>query len=181
MADIPDTRPIPDPTILTTEASARLEKALRAQILSEVAHLNVLFSEKFAAMQMQLSMIDARTAEQKSDTKAALDAALAAQKEAVASQTASFNKENDKTEKAATERIKSVETLLTTSTRSTDDKISDIKDRVIAIEAVKLGAVEGAASIHSNSNDTRSMVTSIISVISVIIAAASAIIAILKP
>lgn len=174
-----DLRPIPDPTVLTTEASTRLEKALRELILSEIAHQNDLFSEKLARIDMLFNVLDARTAEQKSDTKAALDAALAAQKEAVASQTASFKENITKSETAATERIKGVETLLATSSRSTDDKISDLKDRVIAIEAVKLGNTEQTANMRAGGTDMRGNMASIISVITTVIAIASIIITII--
>ena len=186
MADTPegrqgDVRPIPDPTLLTTEASARLEAMLRDLIKSEVAHLDDLFSEKLARIDVRFNMLDARTAEQKQDTTNALNAALAAQKEAVAAQTASSEKSITKSETATTERIKGVETLLSTSTKATDDKITDLKDRVIAIEAVKLGNVEGAANVHSSSTNTQAIITTIGGVILVLIAVASVLIAVLKP
>jgi len=174
-----DIRPIPDPTLLTTEASVRLEAMIRNLIQTEITHQNDLFSEKFERIDMRFNMLDARTAEQKSDTKAALDAALAAQKEAVASQTASFKENITKSETAATERIKGVETLLATSSRATDDKISDLKDRVIAIEAGKLGSVEQVANQRASGVDTRGVMASIISIVTATIAVASIIITII--
>jgi hypothetical protein len=178
MADS-DVRPVPDPTVLTTEASSRLEATLRDFIKTEIRHQNDLFVSVVARIEMRLDLLDGRTAEQKSDTKAALDAALAAQKEAVASQTESANKSIDKSETATTERIKGVEALLATSTKATDDKITDLKDRVIAIEAVKLGTVEQTANMRANSMDSRGNMASIISVITTIIAIASITIAII--
>jgi hypothetical protein len=174
-----DIRPIPDPTVLTTAASVRLEEMIRDLIKAEIMHQHDLFSEKLARIDMQFNMLDARTAEQKSDTKAALDAALAAQKEAVASQTASFKENITKSETAATERIKGVETLLATSSKSTDDKISDLKDRIIAIEATKLGSTEQAATTRAGGSDLRSSMASIISVITTLIAVASIIVTII--
>jgi hypothetical protein len=176
-----DARPIPDPTTLTTEASLRMETSLRNFITAEIRHQSELFMSVVARIEMRLDLLDGRTAEQKSDTKAALDAALAAQKEAVASQTESANKSIDKSETATTERIKGVEALLATSTKATDDKITDLKDRVIAIEAVKLGNVEGAAIVHSSSSNTQALIASIAGVILVIIAVASVLIAVFKP
>lgn len=143
--------------------------------------MDALFTEKLARIDVRFNMLDARTAEQKQDTTNALNAALAAQKEAVAAQTASSEKSITKSETATTERIKGVETLLSTSTKATDDKITDLKDRVIAIEAVKLGNVEGAATVHSSSTNTQAIVASIVGVILVVIAVASVIIAVLKP
>jgi Tfp pilus assembly protein PilX len=186
MADTPDghqgdTRPIPDPTALTTEANLRMETSLRNFITTEIKHQSELFMSVVARIEMRLDLLDGRTAEQKSDTKAALDAALAAQKEAVASQTESANKSIDKSETATTERIKGVEALLATSTKATDDKITDLKDRVIAIEAVKLGTAEGVATVRSSSSSSQMLITTIGGIILVVIAAAGFIIAILKP
>jgi hypothetical protein len=189
-----DIRPVPDPTTLTTEASTRLEMMLRALILSESAHLNELFAEKIigivntfderfatfdeklSEIKTQLRMLDARTAEQKKDTKDALDAALAAQKEQVANQTISSEKSINKSETATVERIKAVEALLATSAKATDDKISDLKERVIAIEAVKLGGMEQTATIRATGNDMRGNMAAIISVVTIIIAVVSVLI-----
>jgi cobalamin biosynthesis Mg chelatase CobN len=182
--DIQDTRPVPDPTVLTTEASVRLEAMIRNLISSEITHLEVLFDQKLAEIKTQLKMLDARTAEQKKDTKDALDAALAAQKEAVASQTASSEKSITKSETATTERIKGVEAQQATSSKAMDDKISDLKDRVVAIESIKLGNTEQTANMRAGGMDTRGNMASIMSVIMAIIAVASIIIAIiiaLKP
>jgi len=198
-----DVRPVPDPTVLTTEASVRLEAMIRALIASEITHQNALFDEKLEGARSQLSermtgsvrqfaekltkieaqfdMLSARTAEQKKDTKDALDAALAAQKEAVASQTASSEKSITKSETATIERIKAVETLLSASTRATDDKIDDIKSRVVAIEAVKLGTQEGVETVRAGSTDMRAMIAIVISIAFLLIAIASVAIAVLKP
>lgn len=180
-----DRRPIPDPTNLTTEASLRLEAMLRNLIHGEIMHLDDLFRERLAGIvsqfSTQFSMLDARTAEQKQDTTNALNAALAAQKEAVAAQTASSEKSITKSETATIERIKAVETLLSASTRASDDKIDDLKSRIVAIEAVKLGTVEGAAAVHSSSNDTRAIIAIGVSVVLALIALASVLVAVLKP
>jgi len=191
-----DMRPVPDPTVLTTEASIRLETVLRNLIKAENDHLhelltveiirqNELFAERLSGLSRQFStqftMLDARTAEQKQDTTNALNAALAAQKEAVAAQTASSEKSITKSETATTERIKGVETLLATSTKATDDKITDLKDRVIAIEAVKLGNIEGKETILRSGTDMRAIIAVVISIAFLIVAMISVAIAILKP
>lgn len=111
-------------------------------ISSGVDHLNDLVKEKMVGIHEQFQSLAARTAEQKADTTKALTDALAAQKEAVANQTASSEKSITKSETATTERIKGVEALLATQGKATDDKISDLKDRIIAIESVKLGSAE---------------------------------------
>jgi len=176
-----DIRPIPDPTVLTTAASVRLEEMIRDLIKSEIAHQNDLFVEKFIRIEMQFAMLDARTAEQKKDMKDALDAALAAQKGEAAAQTASLEKNIGKSETATIERIKTVETLLSTFTRVSDDKIDDLKSRIVAIEAVKLGTKEGVETVRQGGLDTRATLASVISVAFLLIAISSIAIAILKP
>jgi hypothetical protein len=137
-----DRVPVPDPTKLTQEATQRLEAAMRALIALEVQHTRDLFDEKLHGVELRFVALEARTAEQKQDTANALAAALTAQKDAVAAQTVSSERAIEKSETATIERIKSVETLLATSTKATDDKISDLKDRVVAIEAGKIGGIE---------------------------------------
>ena len=180
-----DVRPVPDPTTLTTAASDRLEATLRNLIRAETRHIDELFRERLSAtathFMTQFSMLDARTAEQKQDTTNALNAALAAQKEAVAAQTASSEKSITKSETATIERIKAVETLLSASTRASDDKIDDLKSRIVAIEASKLGTKEGTATAQQNTTDARAMITIGISIILVIIASASILVDIFKP
>src|SRR5450631_4428175 len=117
-----DMRPIPDPTALTTEANTRMEASLRNFITTEIRHLSDLFMAVIARVEMRLDLLDARTAEQKSDTNNALNAALAAQKESAASQTVSLQKNTDKSETATIERIKAVETLLANYNKAADDK-----------------------------------------------------------
>lgn len=179
-----DLRPIPDPTALTTAANDRMETMIRNLIQTEVNHLDTLFNERIAGLSKQFStqftMLDARTAEQKQDTTNALNAALAAQKEAVAAQTASSEKSITKSETATIERIKAVETLLSASTRASDDKIDDLKSRIVAIEAVKLGKTEGVAEVRQSGVDTRAIIASIIGVVSVLVAVISILFAIFK-
>jgi len=185
-----DIRPIPDPTVLTTAASERLEAMIRNLIKTEIEHQAELFDQKLARVETQFQMLEfrlgeqkrdaeARTAEQKKDTKDALDAALAAQKEAGALQTSASEKSITKSETATNERIKAVETLLATSTKASDDKVDDLKSRIVAIEATRLGSVEQIASVRAGNVDVRGNLASIVSVITAVIAVASIIITII--
>jgi hypothetical protein len=180
-SDSTDLRPVPDPTLLTTAASDKLEATMRALIQAEITHQAELFNEKLRVVATEFNMLEARTAEQKKDTKDALDAALAAQKEAVANQTLSSEKSITKSETATIERIRAVETLLTTSTSAMDGKVGDLKDRVVAIEAIKLGNTEGAATVHQSGVDTRAIIATIISVVLALITVGTILAAILKP
>jgi multidrug efflux pump subunit AcrA (membrane-fusion protein) len=174
MNDGQNIRPVPDPTVLTTEASNRLEGMLRNLIVTEIAHQRELFT-------IQLLDLKERTAEQKTDVKDALNAALAAAKEQVTTQNLSFEKSIIKSETATAERIRALETVQQVSTSATEAKIADIKDRVVAIEAIKLGNTEGAATIHQGGVDSRAMLTVIIGAALACIALASLLIALLHP
>lgn len=197
----PETKPNPDPTVATNDAveramkserdyvngeiralNARLDAADRATLLRlatmdaipemigrEVTHLRVLVEEQLAALA-------ARTAEQKADTTKALTDALAAQKEAVANQTNSSEKSITKSETATTERIKGVEALLGTQAKSTDDKIGDLKDRVVAIEAGRLGSQaeriehrQGSAAVYAAVGFGLSMLLGLITIVGILI------------
>lgn len=165
-----DWRPVPDPSELTRIASDRLEATMRDLVAAEIRHLDVLIANKLQTVEQRFVLLDARTAEQKQDTTNALNAALAAQKEAVAAQTASSEKSITKSETATTERIKGVETLLATGGKATDDKIADIKERVVAIEAIKLGGVEAVANNRASITTVQSIIGVIISIMLVVIA-----------
>lgn len=180
-----DMRPVPDPTELTRLASDRLEGMLRQHIDTEVAHLDELTQTRLTAeaeiSKQRFILLDARTAEQKQDTTNALNAALAAQKEAVAAQTASSEKSITKSETATTERIKGVETLLQTSSKATDDKISDLKERIVAIESLKLGANEALDGRRVGAMDARSVVALGISGVFLLIAIITTLATFIKP
>lgn len=168
-----DVRPVPDPTVLTTEASQRLEGMLRNLIKTELEHAAELNDAKRGIIHQALHDLEIRTAEQKKDTKDALDAALAAQKEQVNTQNISFEKNIAKSDTATAERIKAVETQQATSSKALDDKISDLKDRVIAMEAGRTG-------VHQSGIDMRAILTSAVGVVAVLIALISLVYALTK-
>lgn len=179
MADIQDSRPVPDPTVLTTEASIRMEAMLRNLIASEIQHEHELIEQMLEEIKTILRMLDSRTAEQKKDTKDALDVALAAAKEAVANQSSASEKSFIKSETATIERIKAVETLLTASTTAANDKVDDLKSRIVAIEAVKLGGAEAQANNRAGATEIRGNMAAIIGIVTGLIAVASIIITII--
>lgn len=149
-------------------------------IEEEVQHISDLLNEKMVGIHDHFNSLAARTAEQKADTTKALTDALAAQKEAVASQTASSEKSITKSETATTERIKGVEALLATTAKSTDDKIGDLKDRIVAIESVKLGKVEERDDHRSGGQYTWMIIGGIVGLMGLLMAAIGIAIA-LKP
>jgi hypothetical protein len=161
-----DSRPIPDPTALTTsqllrEIAAlrdvvgarmdgvvkdvgRLEQEIRerpAAIENHVGHLRELNEEKFRSIQTQFTERDVRTEMQARDSKVAVDAALQAAKEAVAEQNRSSALSIAKSETATMKAMDQQGVLIATSTQALDAKIVDVKERLTRIEGKGEGVV----------------------------------------
>jgi hypothetical protein len=126
--------PRPDPTILTTEQLHREIAALREFILGEIKHVGELSDDRFRTIEAKFADVAERTAEQKSDTRAALDAALQAAKDAVSLQTEASNKAIDKSEAATIKQIDALGTLVEKSSQTEAEKIDDLKTRLDRIE-----------------------------------------------
>lgn len=119
-ADASGTRPVPDPTVLTTEA-----------LLREVGHLKELMDEKFVSMAALMERAEEQRREQKLDTRSAVDAALQAQKEATS-----------KMETSVSDQLSALRTNFDTSILSVITQLSDLKDRVTTIVSEKAGSQE---------------------------------------
>lgn len=137
--------PVPDPTSLTTAALEREVKKLHDAFTSGLDNLDeklqtaienriTISNKDFDSMEERFNMVEAHRIEQKSDTKAAVDAALIAQKEAVKEQTIASEKSITKSETATAEAIRQISTTFAVAIESVTRAINDVKDRVIAIE-----------------------------------------------
>jgi hypothetical protein len=130
-----ESRPVPDPTALTTEALHREIASLKELLQSDHNAMREFLNEK-------LRIMESSRVEQKKDTKDALDAALTAQKEAVKEQTAASDRAIAKSEAGTTKQIDQQGTLLATTKATIDDKIEDVKERQTATDN-RLTAIEG--------------------------------------
>lgn len=130
-ADDSGSRPVPDPTILTTDALRREIAGLEKLIDTRLNGIEALNDEKFRSIQHQLDEADKQRLEQKGDTKAAVDAALTAQKEAIT-----------KTEASTADQIAQLNRTVDTKVEGLERSHSDLKDRVTVVESIKLGATE---------------------------------------
>jgi hypothetical protein len=166
--------PVPDPTVLTTQQLTReilaireliearldgMDKAINliqaqsdrapqhidSAITAAVGRLQELHSEKFESIATQFKERDIRTEQTSRDNKVAIDAALQAQKEAVGKQNESNAQAIAKSEAAFIKQIDQIGILITTMGSATDDKISDIKDRLTTIEGIKKGGSDSWA------------------------------------
>ena len=133
-SDPSGSRPVPDPTVLTTD-----------QLLREIGHLKELLAEMFDSVNDQLALGERQRVEQKSDTEKAIQAALTAQKEAVAAQAAAFAESVAKSENATAKQLDQMQATFKAEIGSVATSHNELKDRVVVIEATRAGAHEQRA------------------------------------
>lgn len=109
----------------------------------EIRHLKKLHSERFDSIQTQFKERDTRTEQTARDTKTAIDAALNAAEKAVGKQQEAFALATSKAEATTTKQIDQQGQAIASSTRSLDDKINDLKDRLTRIEGMGVGRDTG--------------------------------------
>ena len=160
-----DTRPVPDPTVLTTQQLIReialsreiIETRLTASdkaielyqkindkipdiIIASVLRLQELHEEKFKSIQIQFLERDVRAEQTSRDSKVAVDAALQAAKEAVGEQNKSSALAIAKSETSTNKQIDGINALVASATAGLNDKIDDIKGRITSIEGASKGS-----------------------------------------
>jgi uncharacterized glyoxalase superfamily metalloenzyme YdcJ len=170
--------PTPDPTALTTAALHRETGVLRESIDQrfddrdrEARSLARERGEQFAALKelmlqriMGLSqLVDERFGaterqrlEQKSDTKAAVDAALTAQKEAVKEQTTASDRSIAKSELATGKQLEQQQETSATAIDGLRRSIEDLKERIAEVATTanttiqqKVGAKEDRTALYA--------------------------------
>lgn len=149
--------PRPDPTIRTLETLRREIGALKelfdreisamkeaVKLLADnanksptvavvnelVGRLEAVTNEKFRRIDTQISERDTRTEQSSRDAKVAIDAALQAQKEAVSEQNKSNAASMTKSEAGFTKLLDQQQLMIQQNTKTTDEKIEDLKGRV---------------------------------------------------
>lgn len=137
-----DTRPIPDPTALTTDQLRREIGALRELVEARSDGDRKLNDERFLGIETQFVERDKRTEQTTHDNKVAVDAAFAAAKEAVGEQNKSNAASITKSEAAFTKQIDQTGVLLNAVAKATDEKIDDLKTRLTTVESKKIGATD---------------------------------------
>lgn len=142
-------KPTPDPTILTTEQLLREVGGAQRFNRAQDDAMRDLLDEKFQSVQTQLSLVERQRVEQKNDTKAAVDAALAAAKEAVKEQTTAFGLATAKSETATAEQLKQLTVTFTTAISGVTNQLGDLKTRVERIENLKQGGRDQVAAIYA--------------------------------
>jgi hypothetical protein len=109
--------------------------ALREIQGMQLVALESTHGEKFRSIETQFKERDVRTEQSGKDSKTAVDAALQAAKEAVGEQNKSSGSAIAKSEASTMKQIDQLGTLIQAVTKTADDKISDLKDRIAEIIA----------------------------------------------
>jgi DNA repair exonuclease SbcCD ATPase subunit len=162
------TRPVPDPTVLTTEALNReiagLERELNQRLTSVERELatrleaaSALGDEKFLRVEQQFELVERMRVEQKKDTKDAVDAALTAQKEAVKEQTAASSLATAKSETATNKQLEQLASTFTTAVDSLRRSNDEVKERIGEVDqSLRQSIVEGDRKTSSAISELRS-------------------------
>ena len=123
-----DRRPIPDPTVLTTAALEREIRSLRELLEARLTSLNERVTalvvarsevdhERFASVDLRFKERDIRFDQSAKDHQIAIDLALS----------------------SSVRQIEQMTSALTALTKSFDERVNDMKDRLISMEAGKDG------------------------------------------
>jgi len=104
-------------------------------VQNQVVQLREVIMEKIEGIKTQLSERDGQADKASRDVKAAVDAAFAAAKEAVAEQNKSNALAIAKSEAGFTKQIDGLSEQNKSNMKGIDEKISDIKDRITIIES----------------------------------------------
>lgn len=151
--DSSGSRPVPDPTSLTTEALMREVQTLRELLGQRIQSLDDKLSERLNGMvqsrdeevkgiEDKLKLVEQQRVEQKKDTKDAVDAALTAQKEAVREQTTASERSIAKSETATTKSIDELGKTFATALDGFRREVGDLKDRLTTVEQRRVGSQE---------------------------------------
>jgi hypothetical protein len=132
--------PVPDPTTLTNQLVAQAVNALRDVIETRFAGSEALVNEKFRAIGERFELLDKQTIKAAADVKSAVDAAFAAAASGVSQQNQANFLASQKQEGAFTKQIDQLGVSVVQTSKAIDDKVSDLKDRIVAIEGRSSGS-----------------------------------------
>lgn len=133
-------------------------------ITAEVTHLRTLHEEKFHSISIQFSERDTRTEQTSKDSKVAVDAALQAAKEAVGEQNKSSALAIAKSENSTTKQIDQIGINIQSTTENLNDKIDDVKARLLTIDGLTTGSKDHREDGRANIAIGVSLLMAVISV-----------------
>ena len=160
-----------DPTDLTTKQLHREISTLRELFEMEAKWEEKLRTERLGSVQERFVLIEMARIEQKADTKAAVDAALTAQKEAVKEQTTASERAIAKSENATSKQLEALDSTFSAALKGVIDLLNDTKDRVSKVESMKQGAEVFVNNKRGDATVILMAASAIISVVAVVLAA----------
>jgi uncharacterized membrane protein YccC len=134
--------PDPDPTTLTNDAVERANNSLRELLEAKIEALADKVKDRFELLEKQ-------TTKAAGDVKSAVDAAFAAAAASVSQQNQANFLASQKQEAAFTKQIDQLTATGGQISKAADDKISDLKDRLVAMEGRRTGNSDSLALIFS--------------------------------
>jgi cobalamin biosynthesis Mg chelatase CobN len=140
------------------------------RIDEKIKSLEQVHEEKFTSIKTQFQERDTRTEQNARDTKVAVDAALQAAEKAVGKQQESFALATSKSEAATTKQIDQQGEIIRQTVKASDEKIDDIKQRLMAIEGKALGAATSTATHQTSSRDWISVIAVLVAIGALILA-----------
>jgi hypothetical protein len=140
--------------LLRADVSRQLD-ALRDLVMAEIRRVADVGQERFAAVAMQFSERDERTKQADIERQKSLDAALAAQKEAVREQNTANDRAIAKSDQTTQKQIDQQATLTTNIGQSLDEKIRRVESRLDRIEAGALTAGESKVEYRAQAGEQR--------------------------
>lgn len=132
-----DRRPVPDPTVLTTEAANRQDAAVRTVIRSEIDHLSNLLDSKFERLDERFTLQETRVGEQKKDTAEYLMGQLVNLQQIYTADFATVNQRFADNEVLLTEKFKFVYDSFTQLALRTAEQKSDTNTSLTAALAAQ--------------------------------------------
>jgi hypothetical protein len=149
----------------------KADSQLLTWMAEKINSLRELHEGKFAAIQEQFKERDERIKLTTQNSKEALEAALQAAKEAAKEQSSATTLAIQKLDTATDKRLDAITGLMTTYNSATDEKVSDIKDRVVRIEGLSQGETSAKTEQHTSSSFIVGVIGVGLAVVSAVIAA----------
>lgn len=166
--DFDSSVPVPDPTILTTQALQREVEGLRELIEQRIEGLRDVVGERFHKSNQEFELVERQRVEQKRDTKDAVDAALTAQKEAVREQTAASDRAIAKSEAATSKQLDQLMITFTTAIAAIQREMGEAKERLTTLEQQKVGAKDDRSGLYATMGVVATILAVVISLIVVL-------------
>lgn len=139
-----------DPTRLTTEALNREIASVREVIEQQIDAVREVQHERSLRIAQQFESVENQRKEQKQDTQKAVDAALAAQKEAVKEQTLSFEKATEKSERSINDLLTQLRNTVTKDIELLREQVGEVKTSVTAMQNQRLGAKDDRTGLYAS-------------------------------